>query len=100
MTLATPPSEELLDALCDVLRSYPEVEWACIAAVSRGPAGATPTVGLRVDATFRTRVNEIIGAVRAAATKAGAGLDVLLLDDPVLVRVARNDSLLFYPWRR
>ena len=98
--LVTPPSEDLLDALCDVLRSYPEVEWACIAAVSRGPAPPVPTVGLRIDATFRSRVSEIVGGVRATASRAGAALDVLLLDDPVLVRVARNDSLLFYPWRR
>jgi len=94
------PSDELLDALSAVLREYPEVEWAVFANVARGPVAAVPTVGLRVDTSFRTRVGEIIPALKQAADAHGATVDVLLLDDPKLMRAARADQLVFFPWRR
>ena len=59
-----------------------------------------PTVAVRVDASFRSRVLDIVAAVRAAAARAGAGLDVLLLDDAQLMRAARAAGQPFYPWRR
>ena len=90
----------LLRVLADSLRAFPEVEWALLASVARGPAPAVPTVAVRVDASFRTRVNEIVAAVRDAAAGAGAGLDVLLLDDAQLMRLARSAGQPFYPWRR
>lgn len=98
--LGAEPTDELLNALSEVLRGYPEVEWACLGLVSRGPASAVPTVGLRVDTSFRQRVNEIIQNVRQAADARGASLDVLLLDDPQVMRTARQVALVFYPWRR
>ena len=94
------PSDELLDALSAVLRGYPEVEWAVFANVARGPVAAVPTVGLRVDTSFRTRVGEIIPALKQAADAHGATVDVLLLDDPKLMRAARAGQLVFFPWRR
>lgn len=94
------PSDDLLDALSNVLRSYPEIEWAAFCSASRGPATPLPTIGLRVDTGFRSRVGEIIAAVRKTGTEQGASLDVLLLDDPELMRTARNEALVFYPWRR
>src|SRR5690606_1617352 len=98
--LSAEPSDELLDALSGVLRGYPEVEWACVVSASRGPSAPVPTVGIRVDAGFRQRVNEIIAAVRRAGEAHGAGLDVLLLDDAALMRNARSAGLVFYPWRK
>lgn len=98
--LTTEPPEPLLDALSELYRGYPEVEWACMGAVSRGPADAVPTVGLRVDTSFRQRVNEIIQRLRVAGDGAGASLDVLLLDDPTVMRTVRGEAKLFYPWRR
>jgi hypothetical protein len=93
------PADELLDALDQVLRDYPEIEWASFCSAARGPAGALPTVGVRVDTSFRQRVGEIIERVRKAGDAAGATLDVLLLDAPEQMRAAR-DALVFYPWRR
>lgn len=93
-------SDALLRSLANALRTFPEVEWALLAAVARGPAAPVPTVAVRVDASFRMRVNDIVNAVRTAAASAGAGLDVLLLDDAQLMRLARAAGQPFYPWRR
>jgi len=98
--LATAPTDALLDGLSEVLRSFPEVEWAALGSVSRGPADAVPTVLLRVDTGFRQRVNEIVTLLRQKGDDEGASLDVLLLDDPQLVRSARSEALVFFPWRR
>ena len=98
--LPTPPEDALLDALAEVLRSYPEVEWASLASVAQGPAGSVPTIGLRVDTGYRQRVDEILGKLREAGSTAGASLDCLLLDDAIVMRAARQKGLVFYPWRR
>ncbi len=98
--LAGEPPDDLLDALTTVMRGYPEIEWACFASASRGPTAPVPTVGLRIDSGFRQRVNEIVGAVRRAADERGAAVDVLLLDDGNLMRSARGQGLVFYPWRK
>ena len=98
--LGSQPSDALLRALAEALRAYPEVEFALVASVGRGAASAVPTVMLRVDTTFRTRVAQIISAVRQAGVGQGATLDVLLLDDKELMRVARNVGLPFFPWKR
>jgi hypothetical protein len=98
--LQSDASDALLRTLANALRTFPEVEWALLASVARGPAPPVPTVAVRVDASFRMRVNDIVAAVRAAAAGAGAGLDVLLLDDAQLMRLARAAGQPFYPWRR
>ncbi len=98
--LTEKPSDELLTALANVLRGYPEVEWAALCAIARGPGAPMPTVGLKVDTAFRQRVNEIIQRLREAGDAEGASLDVLLLDDAAVMRTVRTDALLFYPWKR
>ncbi len=98
--LQSEASDALLRALAGSLRGFPEVEWALLASVARGPAPPVPTIAVRVDAAFRTRINDIVAAVRAAAAGAGAGLDVLLLDDAQLMKLARAAGQPFYPWRR
>ena len=98
--LETAPPEPLLEGLSEVLRAYPEVEWAALCLAARGPAAAVPTVGLRLDAGFRERVNEIITAVRRSGETLGASLDVLLLDNPQVMRSTRAQGILFYPFRQ
>ncbi|HHH29641.1 MAG TPA: hypothetical protein ENK57_15020 [Polyangiaceae bacterium] len=93
------PGDTLYAALTTVLRGFPEVEWAALCNVARGPSAPVPGVGLRVDVSFRQRLNEIIAEVRAAGERHGAGLDVFLLDDPTLMRAARAAGV-FYPWRK
>ena len=83
-----------------MLREYPEVEWACAMHASRGPTAPVPTIGLRVDAGFRQRVNELVSSLRRTGDAHGAGLDVILLDDAALMRSARGQGLVFYPWRK
>ncbi|MCS6798347.1 MAG: hypothetical protein NZ898_07435 [Myxococcota bacterium] len=98
--LASPPSDELLDALGGVLRGFPEVEWAVLCSAARGPAAAVPTVCVRVDASFRQRLSEIVSSLRRAGESKGAALDVLLLDDPLLAESARAEGVAFYPWKK
>jgi hypothetical protein len=98
--LGSPPTDALLDALSAALRGYPEVEWAMLASVARGPAAPVPAVVMRLTPAFRTRVDEIVTATRRAAASQGAALDVLLLDEPSLMRAARAAGAPFYPWRR
>lgn len=94
------PSEVILEAARTVLRNYPEVEWAGVLMVGRDGGPSKPTFGLRVDATFRTRVQELRTALMEAAERGGAAMDILLLDDPDLVRVARANATVFFPWKR
>ncbi len=94
------PADELLEALTDFLRSYPEVEWAAYCMASRGPTEPLPTIGLRVDTAYRMRVNEIIRGLRAAGDAVGASLDIMLLDDAQVMRQARADGVAFFPWKR
>ena len=80
-----------LDMLEIVLREYPEVEWACL-----GLAQGTLAMGLRVDARMRTRLDVL-------ATELGRvsnGMPLVLLDDPQLMRAARTEAFVFYPWRK
>jgi len=94
------PAEALLSGLAAVLRSYPEVEWAALSAIARGPSSPMPTVALKIDTAFRQRLNEIILSLREAGDELGASLDVLLLDDPSVMRTVRAEAKLFYPWKR
>lgn len=98
--LGSEPSDELIEALTNVLRGYPEVEWACFVSAARGPTRAVPTIGVRVDTGFRQRVGEIVTELRGTSEAAGAALDVLLLDDANVLRAARGEGLVFYPWRK
>ena len=99
--LPAPPPDALLDSLSEVLRGYPEAEWAAYCVAARDQMDQPiPTIGLRVDASYRARVNDIIGDLREAGSNNGISLDVLLLDDPDLVRAARAEAMIFFPWRR
>ena len=98
--LTTQPDDVLLDALSEVLREYPEVEWAAFCNATRGPSAAMPSIALMVDASFRQRVQEISRALVRSGSDAGAHLDVILLADAELTREARAVGLVFYPWRR
>lgn len=98
--LPSEPPAELLDALTSALREYPEVEWACVLYAARGPSEPVPAIGLRIDASYRQRVKELVSSVRRTGDAHGAGLDVILLDDTALMRSARGQGLVFYPWRK
>ena len=62
--LGAEPPLALLESLAELLRGYPEVEWAALCAIARGPAQPVPTVGLKIDSAFRQRVNEIVQRLR------------------------------------
>lgn len=94
------PDEALLDGVTTELKAYPEVEWASFCLVSRGEAAFEPSIAIRIDPAYRQRVDRIAQSVVARGAKHGYELSLLLLDDPALVREARHEGLLFYPWKR
>lgn len=94
------PSDELLDGLTNFLREFPEVEWAAYLRATRGQTEPMPTIGVRMDASFRNRLEEIDRGLREAAREHGAEVDILLLDDPAVMRAVRANSVSFFPWRR
>lgn len=97
--LTAPADDDLLAACTERLRGFPEVEWATYSMAVFG-GRAMPAVGLRVIDNFRTNVDTIIAQLTDAARAHGVALQVLLLDDPELVRSARSLGEVFYPWRR
>jgi hypothetical protein len=92
----SPLAEEVLRKLADVLRKFPEVEWAAEAS----DGSRVTVIGVRVDPAFLTRVDEIEFAVVELATEQGAAVRVLVLTDPSRMREARNQGNVFFPWRK
>jgi hypothetical protein len=91
-----PIDETLLAEFSDELRKYPEVEWACD--VSDG--SDIPVVAVRVDPSFTQREAEIEKAVRACAAARATAVTVLMLGDPQVMRTARAEGEVFFPWRK
>ncbi len=94
------PSEELVDALTQVLRDYCEVEWACLVGEAERVRQGTLGIALRIDPAFRRQLAQISQAVRQVAAEHGIGCDVLVLDTPEQMKRARAIGLPFYPWRK
>jgi hypothetical protein len=97
--LHEPPDEALLEILASVLRSYFEVEWASYCEVARPAGGASPAIGLRVADNFRDNVTAIIKELCEASRKHGLEIDVLLIDGHDMLRKARENAYVFYPWK-
>jgi hypothetical protein len=91
-----PLADAVLAQLSEVLRKYPEVEWAC--EVSDG--SATPVIGLRISPAFMTRAEEIRAGLAKIASSSGVGLTVAVLTDRDRMREARAEGHAFFPWRR
>lgn len=98
--LDEPPSDEVLDTLTQVLREYPEVEWACLVRAERGGATPVPSIALRIEPAFRKHLSEISARLHETSAELGFTLEVLILDTPEQMRQARNMGLPFYPWRK
>lgn len=97
---AEPPLPEIvLTALADRLRELPEVEWAAACTGRREDGIPRPLIALRVDPGYRDRVPSIATAVHETGRAASLQLDTLLLDDTDLMRQAREQGEVFYPWR-
>ena len=99
-SLSEAPSDTLAASLSTALSAYPEVEWATLFGSARNPKKILPTLGLRIDPSFRPRVAEILASARSAGEKVGVLLDTVLLDDQQLLRQARSVGTAIYPWRR
>lgn len=98
--LPASPSDDLVDALTQVLREYCEVEWACLVGEVERPRDGALGVALRIDPAFRKHLAEISRDLRQAAGARGARLDVLVLDTVEQMKRARAIGLPFYPWRK
>jgi hypothetical protein len=94
------PEDALLDRVTVELKAYPEVEWASYCLASHGEGEFEPTIAVRIDPAYRTRINTIAERMLIAGAEHGYVLSLLTLDDPGLLREARTEGLLFYPWKR
>ena len=93
--LMTPPANPdpgLVDRLDAVLRNYPEVEWACIGIAPSSQA----VIGLRLDLRMRSRLDTL----RTELGRVSNGMPITLLDDPAVMRAARIEATVFFPWRK
>lgn len=88
--------DPLLQGISTGLRSFPEVEWACV--LSDG--SDLPVIGVRVDPSFLNRVTQISDGILGIGDKHEQPLQVLLLNTPDLVRNARKQGKAFFPWKR
>lgn len=91
------PEDATFDAVSEVLRRYPEVEWASIVGTA---AQNSPLIGLRIDTAYRARVDEIVGHIKASAEATGVAVGTVLLDNAEVMRRARQEGVVFYPWRK
>lgn len=98
--LEAAPSDALLDELADVLREYPEVEWACLVTGARADHKQSESVALRIEPAFRKNLAEITQRLREVGAGRHATYDVLMLDTPEQMKHARHIGLPFYPWRK
>lgn len=94
--VSTQPAPELLSALREVLRNFPEVQWACFGQRTQNSASMT-SIGLRIDPKIRSNVNSIASAILSAGASLGVTVDTLLLDDLETIQHARDETLVFYP---
>jgi hypothetical protein len=94
------PGDALFEALTEVLRSYPEVEWACLVSADRGQIDPIPSVALRIEPAFRKHLAEISARLHDVSVEHGKAFEVLMLDTPDQMKLARNIGLPFYPWRK
>lgn len=88
--------DTFLQAVSASLRSFPEVEWACVMA----DGGELPVIGVRVDPSFLNRVVQITDAIMRVADSDATPVQVLLLSTADLVKTARKQGKAFYPWKR
>ena len=94
------PDDAVLSALASILRGYFEVEWASFCHVARAAGAPSPAVGLRIDDNYRDNVTAIIKELCEAGREHDVELDVLLIDGHDMLRKARENALVFYPWKR
>jgi hypothetical protein len=85
--------DEALAAIAEVLRNFPEIEWACDLSNARGE----PTIGVRVDPSFLTRVEQI--TEQSIAAVAPNELVVSVLTEPAKMRKARSEGTMFFPFK-
>jgi hypothetical protein len=97
--LLQPLSEQLVDAVSEKLRQYPEVEWACTVGGKLGEE-FFPVIGLRVDPSFASRVEEIAAAVGEQCERHGSSVQVVSLTAARQLGSAREFGTVFFPWRK
>lgn len=100
VALQEEPRDDLLDELSEVLRAYPEVEWACLVSSARADSHEHASVALRIEPAFRKNLAEIGQRLREVSNHHGQRYDVLVLDTAEQMKQARNIGMPFYPWRK
>lgn len=97
--LPAEPPDALLAELSALLRGYPEVEWALFLLATPDTTPPGPVLGLRVDRSYRDRLDELVGALGDLRHE-GQPVRATLLDGPAELKAVRPKGLHFYPFRR
>lgn len=98
--LEAPPSDELSEALAQVLRDYLAVDWACLVADADRADASSLSVALRIDPAFHAQLPEVRERLREASARFAIRCDVVVLETAEQMKRARQIGLPFYPWRR
>ena len=93
------PHDVLLASLSKVMRGYFEIEWGSYCEVARPGGPPSAAVALRIADTYRDNVTAIIKDLCEAARKHDVEIDVLLIDGHDMLRKARENAFVFYPWK-
>ncbi len=93
------PDEALLAGLSRVMRGYFEIEWASYCQVARPAGSPSPAVALRITDDYRDNVTAIIKDLCAVGRKHDTEIEVLLIDGHDMLRKARENAFVFYPWK-
>jgi hypothetical protein len=93
------PDEDLLKSLGNILRGYFEVEWASYCQVARPAGPSSPAIGLRITENYRDNITAIIKDLCEASRAHEVEIDVLLIDGHDMLRKARENAFVFYPWK-
>ncbi len=100
LPLTEEPVEAMLDSLIAQLRGYPEVEWAAYCNVSLSEGAEHPVIAIRVDPAYRHRANDLASMVAGTTQAFGPRLEMMMLDRPDLLKLARIEGLTFFPWKK
>ncbi|MET0341155.1 MAG: SseB family protein [Polyangiales bacterium] len=98
--LDAPPTDDVAEALAQVLRDYLAVDWACLVADADQPDPTAYSVALRIDPAYRQQLPEIRERLREASAGFGPACELVVLETAEQMKRARQIGLPFYPWRR
>jgi hypothetical protein len=95
---STRPDDEVLEAWASALRSYPQVEWACVGDMVAPTRLTQTTIGIALNPLFIDSINDIQTHLRGESL-VPQSIEIRLIDTPELAAEAKERAVIFYPWK-